>query len=124
MLEVRILGNQPEPTLVNEGMSIIDFEVRTRDEEIFEQGKFLIEQYVDQNPELEGCQLIIDDPMTVGLYPSHDENGNMYHGVDNPSPYHFDELVKELEDMGFYGKAAGYRENGVYSEAALEGLTS
>ena len=68
MLEVRVLGNQPEPTLVNEGMSIIDFEVRTRDEEIFEQGKLLIDQYVDQNPELEGCQLIINDPMTVGLY--------------------------------------------------------
>ena len=122
MLEVRILGNQPEPTLVDEGMSITDFEVRTRDEEIFEQGKFLIDQYVDQNPELEGCQLIIDDPMTVGLYPSHDENGDLYSGNDNPSPYCFDELVKELEDMGFYGKAAGYRENGVYSEAALEGL--
>ena len=122
MLEVRILGNQPEPSLVNEGMNIVDFEVRTRDEEIFEQGKFLIDQYVDQNPELEGCQLIIDDPMTVGLYPSHDENGDLYSGNDNPSPYCFDELVKELEDMGFYGKAAGYRENGVYSEAALEGL--
>ena len=122
MLEVRILGNQPEPSLVDEGMSITDFEVRTRDEEIFEQGKFLIDQYVDQNPELEGCQLIIDDPMTVGLYPSHDENGDLYSGNDNPSPYCFDELVKELEDMGFYGKAAGYRENGVYSEAALEGL--
>ena len=124
MLEVRILGNQPEPTLVSEGMNIIDFEVRTRDEEVFEQGKLLIDHYVDQNPELEGCQLIIDDPMTVGLYPSHDEDGNMYHGVDNPSPYSFDELVKELEDMGFYGKAAGYREIGTYSEAALEGLTS
>ena len=124
MLEVRILGNQPEPTLVEEGMSIIDFEVRTRDEEIFEQGKLLLDQYVDQNPELEGCQLILDDPMTVGLYPSHDENGNLYSGNDNPSPYHFDELVKELEDMGFYGKAAGYREHGTYSEAALEGLTS
>ena len=110
MLNVRILGNQPEPTLVEEGMVIVDFEVRTKDEEVFEQGKFLIDQYVDQNPELEGCQLIINDPMTVGLYPSHDENGDLYSGNDNPSPYCFDELVKELEDMGFYGKAAGYRE--------------
>ena len=124
MLEVRILGNQPEPTLVNEGMSIIDFEVRTRDEEIFEQGKLLIDQYVDQNPELEGCQLIINDPMTVGLYPSHDEDGNLYSGNDNPSPFNFDKLVQSLEEVGFYGKAAGYRENGTYSEAALEGLTS
>ena len=39
MLEVRILGNQPEPTLVNKGMHIIDFEVRTRDEELFAVGK-------------------------------------------------------------------------------------
>ena len=122
MLEVRILGNQPEPTLVNEGMSIIDFEVRTRDEEIFEQGKLLIDQYVDQNPELEGCQLIISDPMTVGLYPSHDENGEIYNGETNPSPYNFDKLVQSLEEVGFYGKAAGYRENGTFSEAALEGL--
>ena len=60
MLEVRILGNQPEPTLVEPGMDIIDFEVRTRDEEVFEQGKNLIDLYVDQNAELEGCQLIID----------------------------------------------------------------
>ena len=124
MLEVRILGNQPEPTLVEEGMNIIDFEVRTKDEEIFKVGKDMIEQYVELNPELEGCQLYIDDPMTVGLYPSHDEDGNMYHGVDNPSPYNFDKLVQSLEEVGFYGKAAGYREIGTYSEAALEGLTS
>jgi len=57
MLEVRILGNQPEPTLVSEGMNIIDFEVRTRDEEIFAVGKDIIEQYVALHPELEGCQL-------------------------------------------------------------------
>ena len=110
MLEVRVLGNQPEPTLVSEGMNIIDFEVRTRDEEIFAVGIDMIEQYVALNPELEGCQLYIDDPMTVGLYPSHDEDGNMYHGVDNPSPYNFDKLVQSLEEVGFYGKAAGYKE--------------
>ena len=46
MLEVRILGNQPEPTLVEEGMVIVDFEVRTKDEEIFRVGKDMIEQYV------------------------------------------------------------------------------
>ena len=110
MLEVRVLGNQPEPTLVSEGMNIIDFEVRTRDEEILAVGKDMIEQYVDHHPELEGCQLYIDDPMTVGLDPSHDEDGNMYHGVDNPSPYNFDKLVQSLEEVGFYGKAAGYKE--------------
>ena len=124
MLEVRILGNQPEPSLVEEGMNIVDFEVRTRDEGLFIMGKNMIESYVELNPELEGCQLYISDPMTVGLYPSHDENGNLYNGETNPSPYNFDKLVQSLEQVGFYGKAAGYRENGTFSEAALEGLTS
>ena len=110
MLNVRILGNQPEPTLVEPGMHIIDFEVRTRDEEIFAVGKDMIEQYVALNPELEGCQLYINDPMTVGLYPSHDENGELYNGETNPSPFNFDKLVQSLEEVGFYGKAAGYRE--------------
>ena len=122
MLEVRILGNQPEPSLVNEGMNIVDFEVRTRDEGLFMVGKNMIESFVELNPELEGCQLYISDPMTVGLYPSHDENGDIYNGETNPSPYNFDKLVQSLEEVGFYGKAAGYRENGTFSEAALEGL--
>ena len=121
MLNVRILGNQPEPTLVEEGMEIVDFEVRTRDEEIFAVGKDMIEQYVELNPELEGCQLYIDDPMTVGLYPSYDKNGKLYN-ADNPSPYGFNKLVQSLEEIGFYGKAAGFKQLGTYSEAALEGL--
>ena len=124
MLEVRILGNQPEPSLVEDGMNIIDFEVRTKDEGLFMVGKNMIESYVELNPELEGCQLYISDPMTVGLYPSHDENGEIYNGKTNPSPYNFDKLVQSLEQVGFYGKAAGYREIGTFSEAALEGLTS
>ena len=39
MLNVRILGNQPEPSLTMDGHEIIDFELRTRDEELFEKGK-------------------------------------------------------------------------------------
>ena len=108
-LQVRILGNQPEPSLTHPGLEISDFEVRTRDEKVFEQGKYLLERYISDYPELEGSQLIIDDPMTVGLYPSHDEHGELY-GVDNPSPYGFNSLVLELEKLGFYGKAAGYVE--------------
>ena len=98
MLNVRILGNQPEPTLVEEGMEIVDFEVRTRDEEIFAVGKDMIEQYIELNPELEGCQLYINDPMTVGIYPQNSEGAA------------FNDIVLELEALGFYGKAAGYRE--------------
>ena len=108
-LQVRILGDQPEPSLTEPGLNIVDFEVRTRDWEVFELGQALISDYVDLHPELVGCELIIDDPMTVGLYPSHDENGDIY-GADNPSPYNFDDLVRELKSMGFYGKAAGYVE--------------
>jgi hypothetical protein len=109
-LNYKILGNQPEPSLTQPGLEIIDFEVRTKDANIFEQGKYLIERYISDYPELEGTQLVIDDPMTVGLYPSHDENGNLYNGVDNPSPYGFNSLVLKLEELGFYGKAAGYVE--------------
>ena len=98
MLEVRILGNQPEPTLVESGMHIVDFEVRTKDEAIFRVGKDMIEQYVALNPELEGCQLYINDPMTVGIYPQNREGAA------------FNDIVLELEALGFYGKAAGYRE--------------
>ena len=108
MLDIRILGEQPEPSLVTPGLTITDFEVRTKDESLFAQGKQIINSYVSANPELEGYQLFISDPMTVGLYPSHDEHGDMYSEATNPSPYNFDELVLQLEAIGFYGKAAGY----------------
>ena len=48
--------------------------------------------------------------MTVGIYPQDSEGAA------------FNDIVLELEALGFYGKAAGYVELGVYSEAALEGL--
>ena len=98
MLEVRVLGNQPEPTLVNEGMTISDFEVRTRSELTFDLGKEIIADYIKANPILEGCQFEINDPMTVGIYPSHAEDGE----------FNFDDLVTKLESIGFYGKGAGY----------------
>lgn len=97
-MEIRILGNQPEPTLTMEGYEITDFEVRTRDEALFEQGKKIVNDYILANPTWEGCQLFISDPMTVGIYPM-DSNGAA-----------FNEVVLKLESLGFYGKAAGYRE--------------
>jgi hypothetical protein len=95
---MRILGNQPEPTLVEFGMTISDFEVRTRSKLTFDLGKEIIADYIKANPILEGCQFDIDDPMTVGIYPS----------KAIPGEFNFDELVTKLEAMGFYGKAAGY----------------
>ena len=106
-LNYRILGEQPEPSLTEDGLNIDWFEVRTRDENKFRIGKAMIEQYVEQNPELEGCQFFIEDPMTVGLAPSHDENGKLY-DKENPSPFNFDNLVTALEKVGFYGKYAEY----------------
>ena len=41
--------------------------------------------------------------MTVGIYPNRSDDLQ-------DSPYNFDQLVLDLEAMGFYGKAAGYKE--------------
>ena len=98
MLDVRILGNQPEPTLTMDGYEIVDFELRTKDSELFEQGKKIVNDYIDANPTWEGCQLFINDPMTVGIYPMDSEGAT------------FNDIVLELEALGFYGKAAGYSE--------------
>lgn len=97
-MNIHILGNQQEPTLTMNGYEITDFELRTRDENIFEKGKIIINDYVASNPEFEQCQLFINDPMTVGLYPQDNEGCA------------FNKLVLQLESLGFYGKAAGYTE--------------
>jgi hypothetical protein len=97
-MTVRILGNQPEPSLTMAGYEIVDFEVRTRDEELFEKGQKIVNDYIAKNPTWEHCQLFISDPMTVGIYPQ-DSTGA-----------EFNNIVLELEALGFYGKAAGYRE--------------
>jgi hypothetical protein len=97
-LNVRILGMQPEPSLTMDGYEITDFEVRTRDESLFEKGKKIVNDYIAKNPTWEHCQLFINDPMTVGIYPQ-DSTGA-----------EFNNIVLELEALGFYGKAAGYRE--------------
>jgi|TARA_B100001094_G_scaffold6137_1_gene5434 hypothetical protein len=97
-MNIRILGNQPEPSLTMAGYEIVDFEVRTRDEELFEKGQKIVNDYIAKNPTWEHCQLFISDPMTVGIYPQ-DSTGA-----------EFNNIVLELEALGFYGKAAGYRE--------------
>ena len=98
MLECRILGNQPEPSLTMDGYEIVDFELRTRDSDLFEQGKKIVNDYIDANPTWENCQLFISDPMTVGIYPQDSEGAE------------FNNIVLQLEALGFYGKAAGYSE--------------
>ena len=95
---MRILGNQPEPSLVEFGMTISDFEVRTKSVHLWNIGQDMIDEYIAANPILAGCGFAISDPMTVGIYPSKAEAGE----------FNFDELVLKLEALGFYGKSAGY----------------
>ncbi len=99
-MSIRILGNQPEPSLTEKGFEITDFEVRTNHMCAFIGGREMINDYIKANPVLEGCQFNIEDPMTVGIYPSKASYGE----------FNFDDLVLKLEKLGFYGKAAGYRE--------------
>jgi hypothetical protein len=95
---MRILGNQPEPSLVEFGMTISDFEVRTKSVHMWNIGQDMIDEYIAANPVLAGSGFAISDPMTVGIYPSKAEAGE----------FNFDELVLKLEALGFYGKSAGY----------------
>ena len=95
---MRILGNQPEQSLTMSGMTISDFEMRTKSEVTFQIGKQIITDYINANPILDGCQFDIDDPMTVGILPHLAEAGE----------FDFDDLVIKLEKIGFYGKGAGY----------------
>ena len=95
---MRILGNQPEQSLTMSGMTISDFEMRTKSEASFQLGKAIITDYINANPILDGCQFDIDDPMTVGILPHLAEAGE----------FDFDDLVIKLEKIGFYGKGAGY----------------
>ena len=66
-------------------------------DDIFEKGKQIVNEYIEANPKWEMCQLFISDPMTVGIYPQ-DSTGA-----------EFNEIVLQLEALGFYGKAAGYK---------------
>jgi len=95
---MRILGNQPEQSLTMSGMTISDFEMRTKSEVTFQLGKQIITDYINANPILDGCQFDIDDPMTVGILPH----------LAEPGEFDFDDLVIKLEKIGFYGKGAGY----------------
>lgn len=98
-MEYRILGNQPEPTLTRKDMYISDFEMRHKSQTTWRKGVALVNDFCSQNPEFEGCQFFINDPLTVGIMPLYKEG---------ETPHDFDELVLKLESMGFYGKGAGY----------------
>ena len=101
MLNVRILGEQQEPTMLQKGMEMYDMQYRTNDAEAFEKGKKFVEDYVSKNfGELgEDKFYIIDDPMqiTLGEY----EDTGKFPGMNS--------LVLQLEKLGFFAKSVDYR---------------
>ena len=101
MLNIRILGDQPEPTGLKKGHEIHDFQYRTKDAEAFEKGKKLVEQFVaglDFEPS-DSEYYVIDDPMqiTLGEY----EDSGKFPGMNL--------LVHNLEKLGFFAKSVDYR---------------
>ena len=99
-LQIRILGAQKEPTMLQKGMEISDFTYRTRDPEAFEKGKILVENFINDNgfePTNEEFS-VIDDPMQITL-------GE----VDDTGKYSLNDLALSLEKLGFFGKSANYR---------------
>jgi len=101
MLNIRILGNQKEPTMLQKGMEIHDFQYRTKDAEVFEAGKLLVEEFVSNlgfTP-ADDEYYVIDDPMqiTLGEY----EDTGKFPGMNT--------LAHNLEQLGFFGKSVNYR---------------
>lgn len=101
MLNIRILGNQKEPSMLEKGMEIHDFQYRTKDAEVFEAGKLLVEEFVsslDFTP-ADNEYYVIDDPMqiTLGEY----EDTGKFPGMNI--------LAHNLEQLGFFGKSVNYR---------------
>jgi len=101
MLNIRILGMQKEPTGLQKGCEIHDFQYRTRDAEAFEKGKQLVEEFVANLDFVPADDefYIIDDPMqiTLGEY----EDTGKFPGMNT--------LVLQLEKLGFFAKSVNYR---------------
>lgn len=101
MLNMRILGMQPEPTGLSKGQEIHDFQYRTRDAGAFEKGKKLVEQFVaglDFVPS-DSEYSVIDDPMQITL--GEPEDSGKFPGMNA--------LVLNLEQLGWFAKSMNYR---------------
>lgn len=101
MLNIRILGEQAEPTGLKKGHEIHDFQYRTKDAAAFEKGKALVEEFVaglDFEPS-DSEYYVIDDPMqiTLGEY----EDSGKFPGMNT--------LVLQLEKLGWFAKSVDYR---------------
>tara|TARA_R110002020_G_scaffold201152_7_gene403687 strand:+ start:2932 stop:3267 length:336 start_codon:yes stop_codon:yes gene_type:complete len=102
-LDIRILGMQPEPSLVEDDLEMYDISYRTRDPETFEKGKALVNEYISNlGFKLKKRELsIIDDPMQISI-------GDCENGRDT-GRFSLNNLALQLEKLGFFGKGANYR---------------
>jgi hypothetical protein len=102
MLNVRILGQQPEPTLLRKGYEINDLQMRTNDKAAFAKGKKLVQDFVSKNfgSLTEDEFYIINDPMQITIGDASGDTGK----------FRLNLLVVQLEKLGFFGKSAGYVE--------------
>lgn len=99
---IRILGMQPEPSMVRDDLEMYDMVYRTRDPEVFKKGQALVKDYVDSlDFELSGNDLvIIDDPMQISMGDCSGDTGR----------FNLNIIARLLEKLGFFGKSAAYRE--------------
>ena len=101
MLNMRILGEQPEPTGLIRGHEISDFCYRTRDAGAFEKGCELVEQFVADltfTPS-DSEYSVIDDPQQISL--GECEDTGKFPGMNT--------LVLQLEKLGWFAKSVDYR---------------
>ena len=110
-LKVRILGNQPEPTMLQKGMELYDMQYRTKDPEAFEKGKAAVKEYIaDLGFDVSDSEFyVIDDPMQITL-------GE----CDDTGKFSLNDIALKLEKLGFFGKSGAYREYSVRSEFARD----
>ena len=92
---IRILGMQPEPSMVRDDLEMYDMVYRIRDPEVFKKGQALVKDYVDSlDFELSGNDLvIIDDPMQISMGDCGGDTGR----------FNLNIIARLLEKLGFFG---------------------
>jgi|TARA_R110000824_G_C14712113_1_gene623994 hypothetical protein len=100
-MEIRILGEQPEPTMTMKGMYLTDIEYRTRDFDTHVKGKEIVVAFINaiEDTYIKECLAdsygTLDDPLSIYIgYRTND--------------YDLDDLALSLEAIGMYGKGGGY----------------
>ena len=82
-------------TMIDPGRELFDIEYRTWDEEIFAKGVELVKDYINEHDDV--GVLIGNYTIIIGE-------------VDDEHGYNLNDIAQALEDLGFRGKWAQYRE--------------